>query len=205
VREVKKKILVIALAVAMLALPMISTVQARGSRRPTEIYDDQRAYGSIRTYVPFEAKVWKWGSMQFGRYPAYCPMLVIQWDTDNVPPQSRSGTAEYTVSYAINTETLKGVVNLKCRVTLGASTPDTSDDGTFVGNMLWIGDLVLGDETTPAPNAVIPNFGGGTFAWYTYWRGTGAYAGWTITQNMQFEAGSPLPVSIENYLIKPID
>ena len=201
-----KKILIVTFfTLVVMTLPIIPSAQAWGYKRATEIYDDQRAYGSIKTYDPFEAKVWKWGNMQFGKYPAYCPMLVIRWDSDSVPPQSRSGTVEYTVSYAINTETLKGVVNLKCKVTLGASTPDTSDDGTFIGNMLWIGDLVLGDEASIAPNAVIPNFGGGTFAWYTYWRGTGAYAGWTITQNMQFEAGSLLPVSIENYLIKPID
>ena len=193
------------LAVAMLATPLVGTAQAWGRRRPTETYDDLRLAGPIRVYDPFEAKVWKWRNIQFGRYPAYCPFVSIRWNfIDGVPQQRRIGTAEYTISYTINTKTLKGVVNLKTKVTVGANTPDdTSDDGTFVGNMFWIGDLLLGDETTPYPNSVTPNFMDGTYIWYTSWRGTDAYAGWTITQNMHWENG--VQVSAEQCLIKPID
>jgi hypothetical protein len=47
--------------------------------------------------------------------------------------------------------------------------------------MQWVGDLVLKpDNTVRIPYTMIGEMG--IYAWYSYWQGTGAYAGWKITQ-----------------------
>ena len=213
----KKKILVIALAVAMLALPMVSVAQAKPVGVPTEIFHDVMIWGIILPDIPAEVDVMVQGNIQYGRYTAQCygtdgvnwfPGVWISYDGEMmVDAQLLSGTATYDVDYKINTNTLKGVVHLAALITLGEMTPDTSDDGTFEGDIFLIGELLLlPDDTVSIP---VPQ--GENSMWHAFFKGTGAYEGWTIVQNMNanppwFEpilTGSI--VAGDSHLIKPID
>jgi hypothetical protein len=180
---VNKKVLIIALAVALLALPMISSVQAWGWNPHSEVYDDLLVGGNIFPDEPVEVKVRTLGNIQCGKYSANAPVVFIVWDIiqpypDLIANGFMMGEGEYVISYTINTDTGEGIAILKTKVTIGANTPDDkSDDGTFTGKMYWAGDLsILEDDTVDLNHA-------GHWDWHTYWRGTGAYAGWTITQN----------------------
>ena len=184
----KKKVLVIALAFAMLALPMVSAVQAWGWNPPSEVYDDLLVGGMIYPDEPVEVTVRTWRNIQWGRYTANAPFVFIGWDfPEGGGPTEHFliGSGEYSICYTINTNTGKGVVHLKTVTTIGAPFPA----GTFEGSMFWIGDLsLLEDDTVDLNDA-------GNWNWYTYWRGTGAYEGWTITQNFDETW------TMDNYLI----
>jgi hypothetical protein len=194
VKEVKKKILVIGLVVAMLALPMISTAQALKGGVPTEIYHDLRVGGMIiPDYNPVpEVR----GNIQYAEYTAHCDMVRIRWDfIGDDPQQMLVGTATYVIEYKINLDTMKGVAHVKTEVTVGGST--------FEGEMIWVGDLVFNPYF---PAAVMPY---GDVKWHTFWKGTNAYDGWTIIQNMNFNPPWTNIMASEsagdNHLIKPID
>jgi hypothetical protein len=184
----KKRIIVLAMTVftlIVMSLQIIPTVQAWGWNPHSEVYDDLIVGGDIFPDEPVEVKVQTRRNIQSGKYSANAPAVYILWDLIDPPPAEppfsngfMMGEGEYVISYTINTDTGEGIAILKTKVTLGAMTPDDkSDDGTFTGKMFWIGDLsILEDDTIDLNHA-------GHWDWHTYWRGTGAYAGWTITQN----------------------
>ena len=179
----KKRIMVLAMTVltlAVMTLPMIPTAQAGGWNPHSEVYDDLVVGGAIFPDEPVEVKVRTLGNIQCGKYSANAPMVFIGWDWPESGPTEHFlyASGEYVISYSINTDTGVGIAILKTKITLGVMTPDDkSDDGTFTGKMYWIGDLsILEDDTVDLNPA-------GQWDWHTYWRGTGAYAGWTITQN----------------------
>jgi hypothetical protein len=222
VKEVKKKILVIALVVAMLVLPVVSVAQAKPGGTPTEIFHDVMIYGMIIPDGPATDVVMR-GNLQYGRYTAESwgsdptdptnvfPGIAITWGgVLFVDPTTQVvvGLATFDVDYKINTKTMKGVVHLAAEITLGEMTPDTSDDGTFEGDIFLIGELLLLPDntlsvfTTVGENAMLHGF----------FKGTGAYEGWTIVQNMNanpswFEYIPPgtWVVAGDSHLIKPIE
>ena len=219
----KKKLLVWALVVAMLALPMISIAQAKPGGIPTEIFHDVMIYGMIIPDGPATDVVMH-GSIQYGRYTAESwgsdpadpttlfPGIAITWGgVLFVDPTTQVvvGLATFDVDYKINTNTMKGVVHLAAEITLGEMTPDTSDDGTFEGDIFLIGELLL----LPDGTVSIPGFLGGdeNSMWHDFFKGTGAYEGWTIVQNInanppwfEFIETGPI-VAGDSHLIKPID
>jgi hypothetical protein len=220
--EVKKKIFVIALAVTMLALPMISIAQAKPEGTPTEIFHDVMIYGMIIPDGPATDVVMH-GSIQYGRYTAESwgsdpvdptivfPGIAITWGgVLFVDPTTQVvvGLATFDVDYKINTNTMKGVVHLAAEITLGEMTPDTSDDGTFEGDIFLIGELLLLPDNTLSVFTTV----GEDAMLHGFFKGTGAYAGWTIVQNMNanpswFEYIPPgtWVVAGESHLIKPIE
>jgi hypothetical protein len=190
VREVKNKVLVIVLAVAMLALPMISAVQAYGwEKKPEDIYEVDVS-GQI---VPdSEVDFWETRKWQFGKYTAHSEKygappgteeFSIAWDDKEL-----IGTEVLWVSYKIDLDSFdgdtfdggkfcQGIVNFKVEITF--------EGGKFKGHMQWVGDLVLKPDNTVRLPIYYPPMGifeEGIWAWHTYWQGTGAYAGWKITQ-----------------------
>jgi hypothetical protein len=194
--EVKKRILVIALAVAMLALPIISAVQALEGGVPTEIFHDLRVGGMIIPDYNPEPEVQ--GNIQYAEYTAHCDMVSIRWDyIGGTPQQMLTGTATYAIEYKINLNTMKGVVHVKPEVTVGGST--------FEGEIIWVGDLVFNPQF---PATVLPNVFGGV-KWHTVWKGTGAYDGWKIIQNININPPwtnmMTYEIAGDNHLIKPID
>jgi hypothetical protein len=220
--EVKKKIFVIALAVTMLALPMISIAQAKPEGTPTEIFHDVMIYGMIIPDGPATDVVMH-GSIQYGRYTAESwgsdpadpttlfPGIAITWGgVLFVDPTTQVvvGLATFDVDYKINTNTMKGVVHLAAEITLGEMTPDTSDDGTFEGDIFLIGELLLLPDNTLSVFTTV----GEDAMLHGFFKGTGAYEGWTIVQNMNanpswFEYIPPgtWVVAGDSHLIKPID
>jgi hypothetical protein len=180
-----KRILILAMTVftlVVMTLPMIPAAQACRCRRPTEVYDDLFVWGDSVPDSP--ADVWPlWGNKQCGRYTAHSSFVQILWDRDlSLPTTPKyhgilNGVGEYIFSYTFNRDTGKGIATIKTKVTIGAFTPETEDDGTFEGYKIWVGDLTLLEDGTVVLNDA------GHWNWYTYWRGTKAYAGWTITQN----------------------
>jgi hypothetical protein len=220
--EVKKKIFVIALAVTMLALPMISIAQAKPEGTQTEIFHDVMIYGMIIPDGPATDVVMR-GNIQYGRYTAESwgsdptdpttlfPGIAITWGgVLFVDPTTQVvvGLATFDVDYKINTNTMKGVVHLAAEITLGEMTPDTSDDGTFEGDIFLIGELLLLPDNTLSVFTTV----GEDAMLHGFFKGTGAYEGWTIVQNMNanpswFEYIPPgtWVVAGESHLIKPID
>jgi hypothetical protein len=193
-----KKVLVIALALAMLALPMISIVQAKKGGIPTEIFHDLKVGGMILPDDPTEIYPEMQGNMQYAEYAAHCDTVTIRWDfIEGTPQNTMTGSATYVIEYKVNLNTweaytipgsgfCRGVAHIKTIVTL--------DGGTFEGEMIWVGDLLL-----MANGAV---FSGSNRKWHTFWKGTDAYEGWTIIQNMN---SHPTESVENNHLIKPID
>ena len=218
----KKKILVIALAVTMLALPMISIAQAKPEGTPTEIFHDVMIYGMIIPNGPATDVVMR-GNIQYGRYTAQSwgsdpanpttlfPAVAITWGgVLFVDPTTQIlvGLATFDVDYKINTNTMKGAVHLAAEITLGEMTPDTSDDGTFEGDIFMTGELLLLPDNTLSINTNV----GEDAMLHGFFKGTGAYEGWTIVQNMNanpswFEYIPPgtWVVAGDSHLIKPID
>jgi len=200
VKEVKKKILVIVLAVAMLALPITSTVQAYKGGTPREIYHDLRVLGKL--FPDYDPVPQMQGNMKCAEYTAYCAPVYILWDYDSAatPPWQGMlmGPATYKISYKINPNTMKGVVRLETKVTLPG--------GTFEGDMMWVGEMEVWDDgegNHPYPNVVQPK----SIKWHTFWKGTGAYEGWTILQdfNRMPPWVSGLDFAGDIHLIKPVD
>ena len=194
--------LVLALAVAMLALPMISIVQAKKGGIPTETFHDLTVGGLIvADYLP-DPEVR--GNMQYAEYTAHCDTVTIRWDfIEGTPQNTKTVTATYVIEYKVNLKTkepttittpygpieaalCQGVAHIKTIVTL--------DGGTFEGEMIWVGKLLL------MPSGVI--YSGSDCKWHTFWKGTDAYEGWIIIQNMN---GHPTESVVNNHLIKPID
>jgi hypothetical protein len=220
--EVKKKIFVIALAVTMLALPMISIAQAKPEGTPTEIFHDVMIYGMIIPDGPATDVVMH-GSIQYGRYTAESwgsdpadpttlfPAVAITWGgVLFVDPTTQIlvGLATFDVDYKINTNTMKGVVHLAAEITLGEMTPDTSDDGTFEGDIFMTGELLLLPDNTLSINTNV----GEDAMLHGFFKGTGAYEGWTIVQNMnanpswfEFIPPGTWVVAGDSHLIKPIE
>ena len=210
----KKKIFVIALAVTMLALPMISIAQAKPGGIPTEIYHDVMIWGVIFADGPAMDVVVR-GNMQYGRYTAqswgtapnggpWFPAVAISWGgVLFVDPTTQVvvGTATFDVDYKININTMKGLVHLATVMTLPG--------GTFEGDIFLIGELLL----LPDGTVSIPGFLGGdeNSMRHDFFKGTGAYEGWTIVQNInanppwfEFIETGPI-VAGDSHLIKPID
>ena len=211
----KKKLLVWALVVAMLALPMISIAQAKPGGIPTEIYHDVMIWGVIFADGPAMDVVVR-GNMQYGRYTAqswgtapnggpWFPAVAISWGgVLFVDPTTQVvvGTATFDVDYKININTMKGLVHLATVMTLPG--------GTFEGDIFLIGELLL----LPDGTVSIPGFLGGdeNSMWHDFFKGTGAYDGWTIVQNVNanppwFEYIPPgtWVVAGDSHLIKPIE
>jgi hypothetical protein len=199
----KKKVsgIVLALAVAMLALPMLPIAQAVQGGTPREIYHDLRVLGQlIPDYDPVPQMQ---GNMKCAEYTAHCAPVYILWDYDSAagsPPYwgRLMGPATYKISYKINPNTMKGVVRLETKVTLPG--------GTFEGDMMWVGEMEVWDDgegNNPYPNALQPE----NIKWHTFWKGTGAYEGWTILQDFNrippWVSGSDYAGDI--HLIKPVD
>ena len=210
----KKKLLVWALVVAMLALPMISIAQAKPGGIPTEIYHDVMIWGVIFADGPAMDVVVR-GNMQYGRYTAqswgtapnggpWFPAVAISWGgVLFVDPTTQVvvGLATFDVDYKININTMKGLVHLATVMTLPG--------GTFEGDIFLIGELLL----LPDGTVSIPGFLGGdeNSMWHDFFKGTGAYEGWTIVQNInakppwfEFIETGPI-VAGDSHLIKPID
>jgi hypothetical protein len=195
--KMNKKILTIfvsLLAVAISALPMISIAQAKLGGIPTEIYHDLRVGGMIvPDYNPVpEVR----GNIQYAEYTAHCDMVSIRWDfIEDTPQQMLVGTATYVIEYKINLNTMKGVAHVKTVVTVGEST--------FEGEMTWVGDFVFNPYF---PAAVMPY---GDVKWHTFWKGTNAYDGWKIIQNINMNPPwtdiMTFEIAGDNHLIKPID
>ena len=210
----KKKILVIALAVTMLALPMISIAQAKPEGTPTEIFHDVMIYGMIIPNGPATDVVMR-GNIQYGRYTAQSwgsdpanpttlfPAVAITWGgVLFVDPTTQIlvGLATFDVDYKINTKTMKGVVHLATVMTLTG--------GTFEGDIFLTGELLLLPDNTLSINTNV----GEDAMLHGFFKGTGAYEGWTIVQNMNanpswFEYIPPgtWVVAGDSHLIKPID
>jgi hypothetical protein len=203
------------LAVAILSLPIISIVQAKSGGVPTEIFHDVMIYGII---VPDgSADVEVRGNIQYGRYTAQSwgsnpadpttlfPAVAITWGGVlfvDVDTQIVVGLATLDVDYKINTKTMKGEVHLATVMTLPG--------GTFEGNIFLIGELLL----LPDGTVSIPGFLGGNdnSMWHGFFKGTGAYEGWTIVQNINanpqwfdFIPPATTIVAGDSHLIKPID
>ena len=208
----KKKIFVIALAVTMLALPMISIAQAKPGGIPTEIFHDVMMWGVVFPDAPADVAVR--GNLQYGRYTGqsygtidngatWFPAIVITWGgVLFVDPTTQilAGLATFDVDYKINTDTMKGVVHL--------ATVMTFPGGTFEGNIFLTGELLLLPDDTVSVTALI----GENSMWHGFFKGTGAYEGWTIVQNINanppwFEYIPPgtMIVAGNSHLIKPID
>jgi hypothetical protein len=196
VKELNRKVLCLALAVAMLALPMISIAQAKPGGIPTETYHDLKVGGMIVPDYNPESEVR--GNIQYAEYTAHCDMVTIRWDfIGGIPQQMLMGTATYVIEYKINLNTMKGVAHVKTEVTVGEST--------FEGEIIWVGDLVF---NTYFPAAVMPN-AFGDVKLHTVWKGTGAYDGWKIIQNINVNPPwtnmMTYEIAGDNHLIKPID
>jgi hypothetical protein len=214
VKEVKKKVLVLTLAVVMLALPMVSSVQAKPGGISTEIFHDVMIYGMIIPDGPATDVVMR-GNIQYGRYTAQSwgsdptnptivfPGIAITWGgVLFVDPTTQIllGTATFDIDYKINTKTMKGVVHLATVMTLTG--------GTFEGDIFLTGELLLLPDNTLSINTNV----GEDAMLHGFFKGTGAYEGWTIVQNMNanpswFEYIPPgtWVVAGESHLIKPID
>ena len=188
-KEVNRKILgiaVVLMAVAMLALPMISTAQAYGWEKSENTY----AFSVTTGYIVADSEVAfrETRNWLFGKYTAHSEpypnptgieKFSIAWDDDELV-----GTEILWVSYKIDSDSLygntfdggkfcQGIVNFKVEITF--------EGGKFIGHMQWVGDLVLKPDNTV--RILYPMMGEmGIYAWYSYWQGTGAYAGWKITQ-----------------------
>jgi hypothetical protein len=212
------------LTVAMLALPMVSIAQAKPVGVPTEIFHDVMIYGMILPDEPIAVDVTARGNIQYGSYTAQSwgsdptdptivfPAVAITWGgVLFVDPTTQVivGLATFDVDYKINTETMKGVVHLAAEITLGEMTPDTSDDGKFEGDIFMIGELLLQPDDTVSIGTLT---NGEDVMWHGFFKGTGAYEGWTIVQNVNanppwFEYIPPgtIVVAGNSHLIKPID
>ena len=209
----KKKLLVWALVVAMLALPMISIAQAKPGGIPTEIYHDVMIWGVIFADGPAMDVVVR-GNMQYGRYTAqswgtapnggpWFPAVAISWGgVLFVDPTTQVvvGTATFDVDYKININTMKGLVHLATVMTLPG--------GTFEGDIFLTGELLLLPDNTLNINTNV----GEDSMLHGFFKGTGIYEGWTIVQNMNanpswFEYIPPgtIVVAGNSHLIKPID
>jgi hypothetical protein len=202
------------LTVAMLALPMVSIAQAKPVGVPTEIFHDVMVYGMILPDGPATDVVTR-GNMQYGRYTAQSwgsdptnptivfPGIAITWGGILfVDPTTHVvvGTATLDVDYKINTETMKGVVHLATVMTLPG--------GTFEGDIFLTGKLLLQPDNTLSIGTIV----GEDAMLHGFFKGTGAYEGWTIVQNMNanpswFEYIPPgtWVVAGDSHLIKPID
>ena len=210
----KKKVLVLTLAVVMLALPMVSSVQAKPGGISTEIFHDVMIYGMIIPDGPATDVVMR-GNIQYGRYTAQSwgsdptnptivfPGIAITWGgVLFVDPTTQVvvGLATFDVDYKINTKTMKGVVHLATVMTLPG--------GTFEGDIFLIGELLLLPDNTLSVFTTV----GEDAMLHGFFKGTGAYEGWTIVQNMNanpswFEYIPPgtWVVAGDSHLIKPID
>ena len=143
--------------------------------------------------------------MQYAEYTAHCNTVTIRWDfIEGTPQNIMTGSATYVIEYKVNLKTketiilypdtpmefeaaiCQGVAHIKTKVTLTG--------GTFEGEMSYVGKLLL------MPSGAI--YSGSDRKWHTFWKGTDAYEGWTIIQNMN---GHPTESVTNNHLIKPID
>ena len=190
----KKKILVIALAVAMLALPMISAVQAKLGGIPAENYQDLQIWGFVLPVSPVDVDVK--GEMQYGTYTAKSFLLGdeyvgIFWNgVPMVDAESLEGTGTVVVEYKINTKTGMGVAHSWVVFTLPG--------GTFEGDILWVGKLALAPDNTLLVVKVM---------WHAVYHGTGDYEGWKIVVNNNGRpswGGPPAYMFAgSNHLLKP--
>ena len=196
-KKVKNKILVIALAVAMLALPMISAVQAKEGGTPAENYQDLQIYGFVLADGPADIEVN--GKMQYGTYTttSYTSMTPdVEWvgifwnGVPMVDAESLMGTSTGVVEYKINTDTGMGVAHSWVVFTLPG--------GTFEGDMLWVGEFALALDNTLLVVKVM---------WHAVYDGTGDYEGWKIVvnQNGRPSWGGPPAYMFagSNHLLKP--
>ena len=196
-KKVKNKILVIALAVAILVLPMISAVQAKEGGTPAENYQDLQIYGFVLADGPADIEVN--GKMQYGTYTttSYTSMTPdVEWvgifwnGVPMVDAESLMGTSTGVVEYKINTDTGMGVAHSWVVFTLPG--------GTFEGDMLWVGEFALALDNTLLVVKVM---------WHAVYDGTGDYEGWKIVvnQNGRPSWGGPPAYMFagSNHLLKP--
>jgi len=189
----KKRIMVLVMTVftlVVMTLPLIPAAQAYGwEKKPEDIYEVDVSGLIIPDGV---VDFWQTRKWQFGKYTAHSELMgspgveefSIAWDTKELV-----GTEILWISYKIDLDSLdgdplpfdggklcQGIVDFKVEITF--------EGGKFKGHMQWVGDLVLKpDNTVRLPYNFPPMINeGGASAWYTYWQGTGAYAGWKITQ-----------------------
>ena len=188
----KKRILIFSMTVltlVIMTLPMIPAAQAYGWEKSENTYAFTVTSGLIvadEGEVDFrEARNW-----DFGKYTAHSENFIgdelfsISWNDGTT--HVLEGTEVLLVSYKINSDSYdgdtidggklcQGIVNFKVEITF--------EGGKFKGHMQWVGDLVLKpDNTVRLPYTFAPFNEAGSYAWYTYWQGTGAYSGWKITQ-----------------------
>jgi hypothetical protein len=189
VREVKKKILMIAvalLAVAMLATPMVSTAQACGCRgkwgQPTEKIPVK--FGGPFTASPPEFKTC--GDFQIGRGGtlSYGPFAI--WDTRDgtfiiVGPTI---TSLWTANYVVNLNTGKGVLCYYVVITIPSK-------GTLEGYVIEFGTFSIAGPYVGLQDGFR----------YGVIRGTGDYKGWKLVISGETTGGA---TTFENYLYKPL-
>ena len=197
----------------VMILPLVPIAQAKKGGIPTEMYRDLWVFGGIRPDGS-PTDILERGNIQSASYTAHS--FAGPWIT-SLPPwlfpdvsdgdqfvgfvwggwmESLIGTATYEIEYTINTKTFKGVVHLKTTVKI-----DSED--AFLGDMFWVGDLILNPDKTVSISQV-PGSGN---KWHTNWQGTGDYEGWKIIQNMN--ANPPWTIGMDmagdTHLIKPVD
>jgi hypothetical protein len=176
----KKRILILAMTVftlGVMTLPMIPAAHAYGWEKSENTY--AASVNGMIVADEGEVDFWETRNWYFGKYTAHSEiggidLLRISWDDEVL-----EGTEVLHVSYRINKDTMEGIVRFKVEITF--------EDGKFKGHMQWVGDLVKLPD-----NTVMPKFSGGSWAWYTYWQGTGAYAGWKLTQRFGPAVAEPL-------------
>jgi hypothetical protein len=196
----KKKMLgvfVSLLAVAMLALPMISAVQAKEGGIPAENYQDLQIWGFVLADGPADIDVN--GKIQYGTYTTkmYNSMTPdVEWvgifwnGVPFVDAESLMGTATGDVEYKINTDTGMGVVHISVVITV--------PEGTFEGDVLWVGEFALAPDNTLYFVKIM---------WHAVYDGTGDYEGWKIVINSNGRPSWGPPTSYtfagSSHLLKP--
>ena len=210
----KKFLIMSVFTLVIMILPLIPMAQAKKGEIPTEMYRDLMVVGGIKP-ITLPTDIWERGNIQSASYTAQS--FAGQWIT-MLPPflfpgvsagdqfigfvwnswtESLMGTATYEVEYTINTETLKGVVYLKTTVKIDS-------DDAFLGDMFWVGDLILNPDNTVS----ISQVEGSGNMWHTNWQGIGDYDGWKIIQNMNTNpswAAVGTGMAGDCHLIKPVD
>lgn len=157
------------MAVAMLATPVMAK---KPVKQPLYVFGD---------YPPYPPNYREWVSGNIlhtreiiGTVPEFWVVWDPNWDPeDNVTDKTLLGSCTQDWHYDANIGTLRGVIHADYEITLGAGTPDTSDDGTFKGTLQLVGKYVFVGE-----NSEYVWFTDGR--WHGVLHGTGAYRDWKI-------------------------
>jgi hypothetical protein len=187
VREVKKKVLgiaVVLMAVAMLATPMVSTAQACGCRGYWGQATEKIPVKFGGPFTPFPPEFKKWGDFQIGRGGILSYSNFAIWDTrDGTFIIGPGITSLWTANYVVNLETGKGVLCYDVVITIPSK-------GTFEGYVIEFGTFSIAGPYVGLQDGFR----------YGVIRGTGDYEGWKLVVSAETTGGVS---TFENYLYKP--